>query len=375
MKILFTGGGSGGHIIPIISIAREMKKLYTGKNLKFYFIGPKDEIDPALFLEENIKIKIISTGKIRRYVTPGSLKDNFIDIFFRIPLGVIQSFSYIYFLSPDLIFSKGGFGSIPPVLAGGLLFVPIFLHESDITPGAANKLLRGFALEIFTSFPKTEAFSLKKLIRVGNPIRKNILNGSKEKAREIFKIRSRKPVILIMGGSQGAQRINDKILEVLEDLLKNFEVIHQCGEMNYKTIKQEFEAIIKNRELRSSYHLYPYLKENQLREAYALTDIIISRAGSGSIFEIAAVGKPSILVPLPESAQNHQIKNAYAYEERGACYVMEENNFTSHFFLERLKYLFENPQKLETMSQRAKDFSKPRAASVIANYLVEFLTK
>jgi len=374
MKILFTGGGTGGHVVPIIAIVREIRKIHLEKDLQFFFIGPKDEVSSTLLLQEGIKVKTILAGKIRRYISGEAFFQNLIDICIKIPIGILQSFFYIFFLSPDLIFSKGGFGSIPGVLAGKLFFVPIFLHESDTTPGFANKFLRGFALEIFASFPKTECFSLKKLILVGNPIRRELLKGSKEEAKSLFKLNLNKPVILILGGSQGAQRINDEILEILPRLLENFEVIHQCGKNNYATIKAELKLII-NKDSEPFYHLYPFLKESELRQAYAAADLIVSRAGSGSIFEIAAVGKPSVLIPLSESAQNHQVKNAYTYQESGACLVMEENNFTSHFFLEKLKSLFTNPEALKKMSEEAKGFSRPEAGWIIANYLVAYLTR
>ncbi len=374
MKILFTGGGTGGHVVPIIAITREIKKIHKANGLQFFFLGPKDETGSNLLLQVGIKVKNVLAGKARRYINLKAFMQNLIDVLIKIPIGVLQSFFCIFFLSPDLIFSKGGFGSIPGVLAGKLLFVPIFLHESDVTPGFANKILRGFALEIFTSFPKTEHFSPKKLILVGNPIRKELLTGSRKEAKSLFELSSAKPVILILGGSQGAQRINDEILEVLPQLLEKFEIIHQCGEKNCKTIEKESKVII-NKNLEPFYHLYPFLKESELRQAYAAADLIVSRAGSGIIFEIAAVGKPSILIPLPESAQNHQLKNAYAYEENGATIVIEENNFTSHFFLEKLKSLFENPNKLKNMSEKAKEFSKPQAGWIIANYLIEYLTK
>jgi len=369
MKIIFTGGGTAGHLFPILAIARELRKNYSEPDLDLYYFGPKNQKTDILFSIENIKIKNIPSGKIRRYPS----FDNFIDLF-KLPCGVIKAFCLLFFKAPDLIFSKGGYGSFPTVLAGRMLRVPIFLHESDAAPGFANKFLRGFALEIFTSFPKTECFSLKKLILVGNPIRKELLCGSKEReAKELFKLSLTKPVILIQGGSQGAQRINDEILEILPQLLQNFEVIHQCGKNNYATVKAESEAII-NKDLESFYHLYPYLKESELCQAYAAADLIVSRAGSGSIFEIAAAGKPSILIPLPESAQDHQLKNAYIYQENGAAIVIEENNFTSHFFLEKIKSLFENPKELKKMSEKAKEFSKPEAGWIIANYLVEYLT-
>ena len=375
MKIIFTGGGTGGHITPIIAIARQLRKIYKKQDLELFFIGPKDELGSLLLSQEYIKTKNILAGKIRNYLTLKSFFQNFIDLFFKIPIGFIQSFFLIFFLSPDLVFSKGGYGSIPGALAAKILFVPIFLHESDVAPGKANKFLEKSALKIFTSFPETEYFPLEKIICLGNPIRTELLNQSKEQAQEFFKITSQKPIILILGGSQGAQRINDKILEVLSFLLKDFEVIHQTGENNYQTIKNESEMII-SKDFKKFYHLYSFLQENELAKAYFLADLVISRAGSSSIFEIAAMAKPCILIPLPESAQNHQVKNAYNYQEAGACLIIEENNFTSSFFLEKLKYLFdkENPGKLNQMKEKAQKFSKPNAARVIANYLIKYLT-
>jgi len=386
MRILFAGGGTGGHVLPIIAVTREIRRIYPaplpgkddrvylGKNLQFFYIGPKDKFGEILLSQEGIKVKQVLAGKIRRYLDWKTFFQNLIDIIFKIPVGTIQAFFYIFFLAPDLIFSKGGFGSIPGVMAGWLLRVPIFSHESDVSPGLANRFLGRFALEIFVSFPRTEYFKLSKMILVGNPIRREILAGRREEAKKLFKLSEEKPVILILGGSQGAQRINDKILEILPELLGNFEILHQCGEKNFKEIRAEARAILP-KDLVPLYHPFPFLNEEELREAYAATDFIISRAGSGSIFEIAACRKPSILIPLPEAAQNHQVKNAYAYAETGASIVMEEENFTPRFFLEKLKYLFSHPEELIKMAQKAGEFSKPKAARMIAEYLVSFLTK
>lgn len=372
MKILFTGGGTGGHILPIIAICREIRKIYQKPDLKFFYLGPRDDFDQILLSQEGIKIKHVFSGKLRRYLTWKVFFQNPIDVLFKIPIGIAQAFFYIFFLAPDLVFSKGGFGSIQGVLAGWLLRIPVFLHESDVSPGLANRFLTKFALEVFGSFPKTENFSQKKIISVGNPVRREVLEGSKEEAQRLLKLNQQKPVILILGGSQGAQRINDKILEILPKLLKNFSVIHQCGQRNFKEVESESRVILP-KELTSSYHLFPFLHEKELKQAYAASDFIISRAGSGSIFEIAALGKPSILVPLPEAAQNHQVKNAYAYAENKAAIVLEEANFTSHFFLEKLKYLLSQPKELKKMQKAAKEFSRPMAARIIAGYLVEFL--
>jgi UDP-N-acetylglucosamine--N-acetylmuramyl-(pentapeptide) pyrophosphoryl-undecaprenol N-acetylglucosamine transferase len=374
MKILFTGGGTGGHVFPIIAIAREIRKFSTKEEFEFFYFGPKDEFAKLLLSEEDIKVKYLLAGKIRRYFTLKSFFQNLIDIFIKNPIGVFQAFFRIFFLTPDLIFSKGGFGSVPTVMAGWLLGVPIFLHEADFVPGIANRILSKFSLEIFISFPKTIYLPEKKMILVGNPIRRELLGGSEQGAKEFFKLTGEKPTILVLGGSQGAQRINDKILEILPMFLKEFELIHQCGENNFKQVKAEAKVMI-TKDFEKYYHPFPFLKEGELKKAYAASDFIVSRAGSGVIFEIAALGKPSILIPLPESAQRHQFKNAYTYAENGASVVMEEENFTPRFFLEKLKYFFSNPNELEKMKEAAKEFSKPLAAKTIAGYIVDYLTE
>jgi len=373
MKIVFAGGGTGGHILPIIAVCREIRRIYSNKDLEFFYIGPKDEFGEIFLSHEGIKIKHVLSGKIRRYSGWKTYLRNIVDILFKIPVGILQSFFIVLFLNPDLLFSKGGYGSIPGVISSWLLGVPIFLHESDVVPGMSNRFLSKFAVMIFVSFPRTEYFPPRKMIMTGNPIRREILEGLKGEAKKLFKIDSDKPVVLILGGSQGAQRVNDEILEDLADMLETFEVIHQCGEKNYRQVKSESKSIITE-ELEKSYHLYPILKEELIKQAYSVCDIIISRAGSGSIFEIAASGKPSILIPLPESAQNHQVKNAYIYAENGATIVMEEINFTSHFFVQKLKFLFMHHDELAKMRKAALEFAKPEAAKTIAQYFIDYLT-
>lgn len=371
MKILFTGGGTAGHIFPIVAIIREIRKNYPYGGFEFFYLGPKDEFSKELLLKEGVEVRRILAGKVRRYF---SFK-NVIDIF-NLPIGILQAFYHIFIISPDLIFSKGGYGSIATSISGRVLMVPIFLHESDISPGLANRIVGRFALEIFISFPikKTEYFPAKKMLSVGNPVRKDILKGSKAEAKKLFKLTEEKRVILILGGSQGAQRINDKILSVLPDILKDYEIIHQTGQRNFEQVRKEADVVITE-DFKRYYHPFPFLNETEIANAYSAADLIVSRAGAGTIFEIALVGKPSILVPLSESAQNHQVKNAYAYAENGASLVIEEANFRPHFLLERIKNLFFQEERLKQMTDMAKEFSKPDAARIIAEYLVTYLNQ
>lgn len=392
MKIVFTGGGTGGHIFPLIAVVREIKSLYLqirlednlnvfaeankddnpGESLNFYYLGPKDEFSLILLSQEGVAAREISAGKIRRYIDWQSLLKNIIDIFFRMPLGILQSFFYLFFIAPDLIFSKGGYGSFPVVIAGWLLRIPIFLHESDADAGLSNLLLSKFAKKILVSFPKTERLPPSKAILVGNPIRKEILQGTPDKAKEIFKLTGEKPIIVILGGSQGAQPINDMILTILPNLLQSYEILHQVGEKNFAKYLPEVDITVSG-EMKKYYHPVDFFKEQELKHVLAAADLIVARAGSGTLFEIAAVGKPSIIIPLPDSAQGHQLKNAYAYAANGSAIVLEQNNTTPNFFLEKLKYLFSHPNILEKMRQATSGFSKPEAGRNIAKIIFNSL--
>lgn len=378
MKILFTGGGTGGHIFPIIAIIREIKKIPLDEEKPepkvFYYLGANDKSGSAWLLrEEGVKVKIILTGKIRRYFSPLAVLENIIDVLIKIPLGILQAFWHLFFWAPDIIFSKGGSGSLPVIIAGWFLQIPIFLHESDVVPGFTNRLAARFALEVFVSFPKTKGFPPEKMLVVGNPIREELLYGLAQEGQKLFQLTGEKPVILILGGSQGAKQINDLVLNILPEWLKNFELIHIAGPQHYKMIKREAEVVLRP-ELKKYYHPMDFLSEDQLKHAYSSCHFIISRAGAGGIFEIAALGKPSILIPLPEAAQNHQLKNAYALTEAEGALVIEKANLTPHFLLERIKHLFAHPDEFRKLAQGARKFSKPKAAKVIGEYIIAFLT-
>lgn len=379
MKILFTGGGSGGHLLPIIAIARELKRLSDDKDIKLYYVGPKDPMASLLLAQENFKIQNIVTGKIRGYFS----FQNIIDVLFKLPVSILQSFWLLVIDRPNLVFSKGGTGSVSVVFCAALLGIPIFAHESDMVPGSSNRLAwRWAAKKIFISFPKTEYFGSAesasglrpKIMLVGNPILKELLEGDKNLAREIFNLTAQKPVLLFWGGSQGSQALNDFVLLILPKLLDRYQVIHVCGDKNYSNVLAESSEILNAfASLAKDYHLFEFLREVELKHALTVADFVISRSGSGSIFEIAALGKPSILVPLPSSAHNHQSKNAYEYARNGAALVIEQDNLNASFFLEKLQYLFSSPKELEVMKEAALAFAKPLAAKAIAREILEYL--
>lgn len=366
MRILFTGGGSGGHVYPILAVksafAKAMAKKQTLERktgINFLYVGPNG-FAAEVFKTNNIKCQFITAGKLRRYF---SLL-NFLDIL-KTPLSLIQSLWHVFWFMPDIIFSKGGFGSIAVVLAGWLYKIPIIIHESDSVPGLVNKILRFSAKKIIVSFKNTQQyFPNKKTVLLGNPIREELTQGNKEDGKRLFGLASEKPIVLIVGGSQGAKKINDIILNTLPRLLEKCEIIHICG-------KKHFKPIINQ----AGYHLYPFLEVEKLKHAYAASDLIVSRAGAGSIFEISAVGKPSILIPLSSAASNHQSKNAWVLAQLGGALVLKEKNLTINMFLEAVFNLLDNPEKMKEMSIKTKSFYNPTVNQKIAEEILELVLK
>lgn len=368
MKIVFTGGGTGGHVFPLVAIIRELRRMTNQDSLELFYVGPKDEFAEILLKQEDVQITNIPGGKFRRYFALESI----IDFFWKIPVDFITSLNFLLKVKPALIFSKGGTGSVTVCYAAKLLGIPVFIHESDVTPGLSNRIVSQWARKIFTAFPKTEFFDLEKVTITGNPIRKELLEGSAEDAKNLFGITLEKPIILFSGGSQGAEFLDDFVLDVLSELIKQFEIIHITSKNNLKEVEAESQIVLP-KDFQNYYHPMSFLGEQELKAVYAASNFVISRSGSSSVFEIAALGKPSILVPLPSAANNHQAKNAYAYASTGAAEVIEQENMTLHFFMEKISYLFSHPEILEHMKTEALRFSKPMAAKSVAREILEFL--
>ncbi len=366
MRIALTGGGTGGHLYPIIAVVRELKNLTQqnallippkeGTNIEFMFIGPPS-IGEQELIKEGILHKTILAGKMRRYAS----LQNFIDPF-KIIIGFFQSLWHLFVFMPNVIFSKGGYGSVPVILAAWVFRIPVLIHESDAIPGLANKLCAKFSKRIAISYiDAAQYFKDKKVALTGNPVRTALLDGSKEETKRIFDLSGTKPVLLILGGSQGAQPINDVIFASIPALISRCEIIHQCGPANYDFLQQ-----LTAGKSYLGYGLYAFLDEEQMRHAYAAADLVISRAGAGTIAEIAALGKPSIIVPLPNSAADHQTKNALEFAKFGGTLVLEQMNLTPHLLQNRIFALLDNPDLLVKMSENAKKFNQPDAAAKIA---------
>ncbi len=369
-KVLLVGGGTGGHIYPLVAVAEELKNsvaLSGGEPPEIKFAGSGDLLKQVAS-EAGFEAVLIFSSKWRRYFS----FQNFVDIF-KFPVGFFQALYHIWRFMPDAIFAKGGYASFLPVLAGKIFGVPIVIHESDSIPGKVNVLLGKWARKIFLAFDGAKKyFNESKCEVVGNPVRKGLLEGGdKSAALSAFNLNPAKPAVLITGASQGAKKINEVLALALVELTKEFQVIHQCGPKNYDEMNKQVTSVIKEgkdvfgSQIQSNYRLYPLLDPSQLALAYAASDVVVSRASS-QVFEIAVVGKPVIVVPLKNSATDHQLSNAREFAKFGAT-VIEEDNLTPHILINEIQRAFENRAEL---SQKIKQFSKPDAANKIAQYLL-----
>ena len=368
MKIVFTGGGTGGHFYPIIAVIDELNKIIEEKKIvKADIVFMSDSpYDSQLLFKKGVRFKKIYAGKVRRYFSLLNITDS-IKTF----IGAIKAVWGLYADFPDVIFSKGGYASFPVVFAAKILGVPLIIHESDTVPGKVNAWSGKFAKKIAISFPQTvQYFKKEKVALTGNPIRSEFFTLAAVGTRDYFKFENEIPVVFFVGGSQGAKKINDTVIDILPELVKKYQVIHQCGKNNKIEAEGRAKIVLEKSPLKNRYRSFGYMDEGAMRMAYGAANLVVSRAGSGSIFEIAASGLPSILIPLLSSAQDHQKENAYSYAKTGATDVVEEMNLTPNTLFSEIDRILDNKPGLEKMAKAAKEFSQPDAAKRIAKEIL-----
>lgn len=320
-KIIMTGGGSAGHVTPNIALFPELKKFgYT-----ILYIGSKDGIEKEIIEKEKIKYYSISSGKLRRYIDLKNISDPF-----KVVKGVYQAWKIIRKEKPSIVFSKGGFVSVPVVIGAYLNGVPVIAHESDITPGLANKISAPYCTKICVTFPESLiGIAGKKGVLTGTPIRREILEGSRILGKKFCGFTDSKPILLIMGGSLGSKKINESIRSCLDELLLEYNMAHICGKGNINE-----DLVNKN-----GYCQFEYIGE-ELNNVMAAADIVISRAGANAIFEFLALRKPNILIPLSKkSSRGDQILNAESFKKSGYSVVIEEENLNSKVLMKELSHL------------------------------------
>ncbi len=369
-RILFTGGVTGGHIAPLLAVADEIKKM-NFTDVELYYIGPKTPLSLE-FLNRDIPVYRIAGSKLRRYFSLA----NFVDVP-KFIWSVFQSLFRLYFLMPDAVFSKGGPGAFAVVLAARFYIIPVVIQESDTIPGLTNRLSARFAKRIGVAFESAaKYFSNKKVFVCGNPIRADLLQGlvTSEAAKSNLKFQKEPGLIFVYSGSQGAVRINRFILDNLEILLERYQIFHQVGGKNLEEAKSSSQQILKDLpgDIRERYQVEGFLDFEKLKTAFNAADIVISRAGSSSIFEIAAFGKPAILVPIPtEVVGDHQIMNAYEYAKTGAAVVIEEANLKPAIVSIQIADILKDKERIAKMSAAARQFAKPEAAAIIVQEIIK----
>lgn len=323
-RIILTGGGTAGHVTPNIALLPKLKDL----GYDIHYIGSYQGIEKKLIEACDIPYYGISSGKLRRYFDLKNFSDPF-----KVIKGFSEASKLLKELQPDVVFSKGGFVSVPVVIAAGRRKIPVVIHESDMTPGLANKLSFPSASKVCCNFPETMAHLPKgKAVLTGSPIREELLKGNREKALAFTGLSGTKPVLLIIGGSLGSVVVNEAVRSVLPELLKRFDVIHLCGKGK---LDQTLTAL-------NGYVQYEYISD-ELKDLFALSDIVISRAGANSICEFLALRKPSLLIPLSAAAsRGDQILNARSFERQGYAAVLEEEELNGESLLKALQTLWEN---------------------------------
>lgn len=323
-RILLTGGGTAGHVTPNIALLPRLREL----GYEISYMGSYDGIEKKLIEELQIPYYGISSGKLRRYFDPKNFTDPF-----KVIKGYGEACRIMKKLSPDVLFSKGGFVSVPVVLAARRYHVPTIIHESDMTPGLANKLCIPSAKKVCCNFPETIQYLPRdKAVLTGSPIRQELLKGDRLHALRFTGLSANRPVILVMGGSMGAAAVNEAVRRILPTLLKEFQVVHLCGAGKLDPSLGHLAGYVQ----------YEYIK-NELKDLFALADIVISRAGANAICELLALKKPSLLIPLSAAAsRGDQILNARSFEKQGFSMVLEEEEITNEALLQAVHTLYQN---------------------------------
>lgn len=369
MRILFTGGGTGGHFYPIIAVAAELTRIieeerYVPAELYFMSDGPYNK--RALF-ENNITYMYAPAGKLRVYFSPRNILD-----MLKTTLGILSAVWRIYLLMPDVVFSKGGYSSFPALFAARLLGIPVVIHESDSVPGRVNLWAGKFAEKIAVSYPEAVTyFPQEKTAVTGNPVRKDFFAPVYTGAHEFFGFDPALPTIYVTGGSSGAKNINDTIVDILPQLTESAQIIIQTGKTTYDDINKRASYVMQGTGREGHVKVYDYLTASTQRLVGGIATLVISRAGS-TIFEIAAWGTPSIIIPGDGSVfhNDHQRKNAYAYAHTGACVVIEEKNVRQNILYSEIQRILVNPELQKTMREGAKRFADEKSAERIARELL-----
>lgn len=372
MKIVLTGGGTGGHFYPLIAVAEAIEDLAKERALiepALYYIGPKAFDDAALHEHDIVHVKS-PAGRMRRYASIL----NFLDLF-KTGWGIIRAVIRLFGTYPDVVFSTGGFAAYPTLVAARLLSIPAVIYDADATPGRVSLWSAKFARWIALAHPEAAAKFPERvrdrIARVGHPIRKEIEKPAPEGGHEFLKLDPSVPTVFIMGGSQGSSAINEAVLDALPEMVKHYNAVHQTGKTHLDETSKIAKLILQDSPFEKRYRPFGLLNTLALRMAAGISSLVIARAGSGTIFEIASWGIPAILIPIPLDVSHDQTENAYSYARGGAAVVMEQRNLTPHLLLAEIERIISDAALRKKMSEAALAFSRPESARKIASIIIE----
>jgi len=367
----------GGHFYPIIAIAQAVNQIRTEhhiSNIDMYYFSDTDSDAKSLLLNNLQFVSIVSGKRRTKEQTQNSLSakiHNLLDLF-KLGIGSIQAFFKILFLYPDVVFSKGGYGSFPTLLAARILRIPLIIHESDSVPGRVSVWSGKFAQLIALSFKEALEYfpgQEEKIAHTGQPILRELLSPTKLGSYEFLDLDENIPIIFVVGGSQGAAPINSVLEKILPELLHKYQIIHQVGENNIKEYKKITDSILSEHPHQDRYKQFDILNTLAMKMTGGVSNLVISRSGSG-LFEIAAWGTPSILIPYRFAHSDHQRKNAFNYARSGACVVIEEKNCTPNVLLSEINRIMSDKNVYQKMQDGTKEFFIPNAANKIASELI-----
>ena len=370
-KIVLTGGGTGGHFYPLMAVAEEIYAIAEEEKMlepKLYYIGPS-VLDKQALLEQNIIFKQSPAGKMRKYF---DIK-NFSDMV-KTAIGVIKATFQLFFIYPDVVFSKGGYAAFPTTMAARILNIPVIIHESDAKPGKANLWASKFARAIAVSYPgvadKFPVRDKKKFALTGHPVRKLLMQPQKgEAAYKYLNLSSEIPTIFVFTGSLGAQAINKVILNALPTLIKKYQIIHQTGKDNIDDVKAVSSVILENNPHKDRYLPFAFLNSRAIRMVAGVSQLVIMRAGTGTISEVAAWGLPAIVIPIPEEISHDQTANAFTYARTGAAVAIKQKNLTEHILLSEIERILSSQEIQDEMRKSAEEFARPDAARKLARVI------
>ena len=372
MRIALTGGGTGGHFYPLIAVAEAIEDISKERKLiepELYYIGPAP-FDMNALKEHDIIHEEISAGRIRYYRSVL----NFLDMF-KTLWGVLRALVKLFRIYPDAVFSTGGFAAYPTLVASRILKIPVIIYDADAKPGRVSLWSSKFARYIAVAHPDAASKFPERvrhlIARVGHPIRKEIESPAREGGYEFLGLDKTVPTIFAVGGSQGAVTINNTLLDALSELVKKYNVIHQTGSVNLDEVSRIAKLILKDHPNEKRYKAFGLLNTLALRMTAGISTLIIARAGSGTIFEIASWGIPSILIPIPRDISHDQTENAFSFAREGASVVLEQQNLSPHLLLAEIERIMNNGELRNKMSLAARAFSRPNSARKIATIIIE----